>query len=67
MADSPKCPVCERPAEDREVNDTFPFCSGRCKRLDLARWFDESYTIPITPHATERTFPSDEEDSSPDG
>lgn len=59
MPSSPTCPVCDRTVEERDSNDTFPFCSKRCKRVDLSRWFDESYTISMTPHSTERSLPAD--------
>jgi endogenous inhibitor of DNA gyrase (YacG/DUF329 family) len=25
----------------------FPFCSSRCKTIDLGRWLNESYRIPL--------------------
>jgi endogenous inhibitor of DNA gyrase (YacG/DUF329 family) len=25
----------------------FPFCSPRCKTIDLGRWLGESYRIPV--------------------
>ena len=37
-----KCPECGR-ASNRE---TFPFCSLRCKSVDLNRWLSGSYVIP---------------------
>ncbi len=37
------CPTCKtRVAEGVE---TFPFCTLRCKTIDLGRWFDESFKI----------------------
>jgi endogenous inhibitor of DNA gyrase (YacG/DUF329 family) len=27
-------------------NRAFPFCSPRCKLLDLGKWLDEDYRIP---------------------
>ncbi|WP_432800157.1 DNA gyrase inhibitor YacG [Poriferisphaera sp. WC338] len=38
-----KCPVCEKQTE--EANRSFPFCSERCRTIDLAKWRDESYVI----------------------
>ena len=38
-----KCSVCGKPAE--ESNKSFPFCSERCRTVDLAKWRDESYVI----------------------
>lgn len=37
-----KCPECGRPS-DRQ---SFPFCSPRCKAVDLNRWLSGSYVIP---------------------
>ncbi|MCB9569754.1 MAG: DNA gyrase inhibitor YacG [Myxococcales bacterium] len=42
-----RCPICHR--ELGEVPEDFPhrpFCSARCKSIDLARWLDEEYRIP---------------------
>ena len=25
----------------------MPFCSPRCRRIDLGRWLDEGYSLPI--------------------
>ena len=36
------CPECGAPSS-REV---FPFCSPRCKDVDLHRWFSGKYAIP---------------------
>ena len=38
----PRCPICGRPAEP----DTRPFCSKRCRDIDLARWLDGAYAVP---------------------
>ena len=39
------CPQCRRPAERR--SPAYPFCSKRCADLDLAKWFDGTYTVPV--------------------
>jgi endogenous inhibitor of DNA gyrase (YacG/DUF329 family) len=39
----PRCPVCGRPREER----FRPFCSARCRDVDLARWLDGRYAIPV--------------------
>ena len=39
------CPTCRRPAAG-QGNRSYPFCSERCKRLDLGRWAAEDYRIP---------------------
>ncbi|MGQ9860273.1 MAG: DNA gyrase inhibitor YacG [Thermodesulfobacteriota bacterium] len=38
------CPVCKRPVV-WEQNLHRPFCSERCRLVDLGRWLDESYRI----------------------
>jgi endogenous inhibitor of DNA gyrase (YacG/DUF329 family) len=40
-----KCPNCGRETE-YEGNEFRPFCSERCKLLDLGAWADEEYTFP---------------------
>lgn len=39
-----KCPTCKK-AVEIGVPD-FPFCSERCRLLDIGRWADEEYRIP---------------------
>ena len=42
------CPICKKPVtEGRPKNPNAPFCSGRCKSIDLARWLGGDYTIPV--------------------
>lgn len=36
------CPQCGKPV----VTEFRPFCSARCKKVDLGKWFNESYVIP---------------------
>ncbi|MDF1794588.1 MAG: DNA gyrase inhibitor YacG [Thalassobaculaceae bacterium] len=37
-----KCPICGKPSEPK----VRPFCSPRCKQVDLGRWLGENYRIP---------------------
>ena len=47
----PVCPICRKALPNEDRSAPFPFCSARCKKLDLYRWFNEEYRIsePITP------------------
>lgn len=36
------CPICGKP----QIARFRPFCSGRCKDVDLGRWFSGAYVIP---------------------
>jgi endogenous inhibitor of DNA gyrase (YacG/DUF329 family) len=44
----PICPICSRPVAPRTHNQAFPFCSVRCRQVDLGQWLDEKYRIPAT-------------------
>jgi endogenous inhibitor of DNA gyrase (YacG/DUF329 family) len=33
---------------DLEKTPTVPFCSDRCRLIDLGRWLDEAYAVPDT-------------------
>jgi endogenous inhibitor of DNA gyrase (YacG/DUF329 family) len=43
------CPICKRTAAPRGDNAAFPFCSARCKQVDLGQWLDEGYRVPGEP------------------
>lgn len=43
----PKCPVCDA-AVDLGKTPTVPFCSDRCRLIDLGRWLDEGYAVPAS-------------------
>ena len=40
------CPICKRPVAPRATNRAFPFCSERCRLLDLGKWLDGDYRVP---------------------
>ncbi len=39
------CPGCGAPAEYSPANPWRPFCSERCRQVDLGAWASESYRI----------------------
>jgi endogenous inhibitor of DNA gyrase (YacG/DUF329 family) len=41
-----KCPTCGKLVEWSEKNPYRPFCSERCKLIDLGAWADGSHRIP---------------------
>jgi endogenous inhibitor of DNA gyrase (YacG/DUF329 family) len=41
-----KCPTCGKQVEWSEQSEWKPFCSERCKLIDLGAWADESHSIP---------------------
>ena len=42
-----KCPVCGKDVEWKEANLYRPFCSERCKQIDLGAWAEEKYKVPV--------------------
>jgi len=55
-----RCPICGKPAQEK----TRPFCSERCRKLDLDRWRSEAYRVPTeeSPNA-EGVILSEEEET----
>ncbi len=45
MASFALCPICNRPVPPRPGNRSHPFCSDRCRLLDLSKWLGEEYRI----------------------
>ena len=54
-----RCPICKKsvPDDGAERPKSYPFCSERCKVIDLGRWLDGVYQIPVAEE--------DEDESSP--
>jgi len=40
-----KCPTCKKPVEWKD-NPYRPFCSERCKLVDLGHWVNDEYSVP---------------------
>jgi len=40
------CPTCKKEIPYRTDNPFRPFCSERCKLVDLGTWFEEGFSIP---------------------
>ncbi|MEO7729230.1 MAG: DNA gyrase inhibitor YacG [Burkholderiales bacterium] len=41
------CPQCGKPAAWDPANRFRPFCSERCRVIDLGAWATEGYRIPV--------------------
>lgn len=39
------CPICKRSTPEPDDNPTRPFCSDRCKLVDLGNWLGDGYRI----------------------
>jgi endogenous inhibitor of DNA gyrase (YacG/DUF329 family) len=42
------CPTCDKNSELTRSNSYRPFCSERCRLIDLGQWVNESYSISDT-------------------
>ena len=42
-----RCPICGKamPGQPAEWPD-YPFCSPKCRKIDLGRWLGEKYRVP---------------------
>jgi endogenous inhibitor of DNA gyrase (YacG/DUF329 family) len=40
-----RCVICGENAAPRNLNKFAPFCSDRCKMIDLSRWLNEEYVV----------------------
>jgi endogenous inhibitor of DNA gyrase (YacG/DUF329 family) len=38
-----KCPICKNPVTSQDAD--FPFCSERCRLIDLGKWASGAYVI----------------------
>jgi len=55
------CPICKKLVEPGpEKPAAWPFCSQRCRLIDLGNWLGGSYAIPGEPQ------PDDDSDSEKD-
>lgn len=48
MPTTVECPCCGKTVAWTIENRFRPFCSERCKQMDLGAWANEAYAIPVT-------------------
>jgi endogenous inhibitor of DNA gyrase (YacG/DUF329 family) len=63
-----RCPICKRPVPvpppnaTREQRQMYPFCTDRCRLIDLGRWLDGAYQIPVKDDDPPRRRPAGPDD-----
>jgi uncharacterized protein len=58
------CPICKGPVpEDGEAR---PFCSSRCRLIDLGNWLGGRYRVPGEQHVDEQGTPAPPDDPKRD-
>ena len=57
-----RCPICDAamPGDRRDYPD-YPFCSKRCRIIDLGRWLGEEYRVPDRSPSDDRSTPGEGE------
>lgn len=56
------CPSCRADSKPPAANPFFPFCSERCKLIDLGAWASGSYRIAAANDASDTDTPPEAED-----
>jgi uncharacterized protein len=51
-----RCPICGK----LSVREAYPFCSKRCKDIDLNRWLSGRYAIPVREEEEQEQDPGQE-------
>jgi endogenous inhibitor of DNA gyrase (YacG/DUF329 family) len=59
-----RCPICHAELEVENNFATRPFCSPRCKKLDLKNWLEGAYRLPreLLPEELEQLPPEKREE-----
>ena len=59
-----RCPICKKPVKSADAD--FPFCSERCRLIDLGKWASGAYVISSPVNDAEEAIAerSDSEDES---
>jgi endogenous inhibitor of DNA gyrase (YacG/DUF329 family) len=65
------CPICHKiikPSTQKQLKDTqiLPFCSERCKLIDLGIWLDAGYKVFSNPQSQDSDIPSEISTSAAD-
>lgn len=56
MTISVKCPTCQKEVIWNSESKFKPFCSDRCKLIDLGDWASEKNAIPVKPEFDPETL-----------
>ncbi|MGH2272745.1 DNA gyrase inhibitor YacG [Anaerohalosphaeraceae bacterium U12dextr] len=59
-----ECPICKKPVcpPQNRQRGCFPFCSERCRLIDLGKWIDGVYRIPVQTAPDTHPAPSESAD-----
>jgi hypothetical protein len=57
------CPQCGGRVEWTPANPYRPFCSERCRLIDLGAWASESYRVPVSNERPDQSDPASDGDA----
>jgi len=52
-----RCPICKKPV--KSTAEDFPFCSPRCRTIDLGKWASGEYVVSSPVKDAEEAIPDD--------
>ena len=58
-----RCPICKKEFDPTQ-SPALPFCSERCRTIDLGRWLGETYTLPVVPDPEADELPESKAESN---
>ena len=61
------CPHCGKSVEWAPASRWRPFCSERCKTIDLGAWASEAYRVPIAEDPNRGSLDEESDDNRRDG
>lgn len=53
-----RCATCGKTITNQDLAKG-PFCSDRCREVDLGRWLDERYAFPTERELSDDAYPQD--------
>jgi hypothetical protein len=56
-----QCPICKKPTKTTDPD--FPFCSERCRLIDLGKWASGGYVISSPVADTDEALPDNTDDT----
>jgi endogenous inhibitor of DNA gyrase (YacG/DUF329 family) len=63
LVEKQRCPTCRRDIDPADTS-AYPFCSDRCRTIDLGNWLGETYRIPTKESPDEHSVGDDTDDPS---
>ena len=58
-----RCPICKKPTKTSDAD--FPFCSDRCRLIDLGKWASGGYVISSPVDDAEEAIRQDTDEEEP--